>query len=83
MRNEFYFTLNLTENEHYIVEDMIRDFCSKNSIKVIYYRKFKNGHIPMYRECKIQGDIPKFIKYLQSERIKIDNINKKTVDIIN
>lgn len=53
MKTDFYFTTSLTENEHYIVEDMIRQECLKQGIEVAYYRKFKTGHVPMQRECKI------------------------------
>ncbi len=77
MKDELYFTLCLTENEHYIVEDMIRDFALKNNINVIYYRKFKNGHVPTHRECKIKGNIGKFKNFLRKERVLIENFNKK------
>lgn len=53
MKTDFYFTQNLTESEHGIVESMIREECKLRGIEVIYYRKFKTGHIPCYRECKI------------------------------
>lgn len=55
-RGELYFCLHLTENEHYIVEDEIRGFCDNLNLTMHYYRKLKDGHIPMYRECKITGD---------------------------
>lgn len=46
--NEVYLCLHLTENEHYVVEGILR-----NKFNVVYYRKLKDGHIPMYREVKI------------------------------
>jgi hypothetical protein len=64
MRNELFFTTRLTENEHFIVEDMIKDGCAKNGFDLIYYRKFKTGHVPTYRECKILGDLGKIRKML-------------------
>lgn len=73
MRNEQYFCLHLTENEHYIVEDMLRAFCNSNGLSVVYYRKLKNGHVPMYRECKITGNIGLLRGFLEKEKI-IDNI---------
>ena len=50
-----YFCLKLTENEHYVVEDMIKDWCSENGGRLIYYRVLKDGHVPMIREIKIDG----------------------------
>lgn len=76
MKNEFYFTLGLTENEHYIVEDMIREFCSDNNIEVKYYRKFKSGHVPMERECKIVGDIYKFKQWAADEHLLLENYHR-------
>lgn len=57
MYETFYFCLKLTENEHYIVEDEIRDFLKKHTddCRIIYYRKLKDGHVPMIREIKIEG----------------------------
>jgi len=52
-KTDYYFTLELTENEHSIVENMIRQECTKRGYEVLYYRKFKNGHVPCQRECKI------------------------------
>ena len=51
LKTDFFFTLCLTENEHYIVEDMIREKCLELGYEVSYYRKFNE---PMYRECKIK-----------------------------
>lgn len=77
MNKELYFTIHLTESEHYIVEVLIKEFCAKNEIKFNYYRKFKNGHQPGYRECKVTGDISKIKKFLKHEGIKFDNVNRK------
>jgi hypothetical protein len=56
LRDELYFCLTLTENEHYIVEDLIQKQCDKEGLKLQYYRKLKDGHVPTYREVKITGD---------------------------
>ena len=61
MKTDFYFTTYLTENEHCVVEMMIRDECRKRGIEVSYYRRFKTGHVPCYRECKILAE-PKIAK---------------------
>lgn len=53
MKKDFYFTLYLTESEHSIVEWMIREECAKRNINILYYRRFKTGHVGCYRECKI------------------------------
>ena len=53
--DEIYFCLYLTENEHYIVEDQLREWCTFNSLSMKYYRKLKEGHWSCYREVKIVG----------------------------
>lgn len=35
MKTDFYFTTNLTENEHYIVEDMIRNKCKELGLTTV------------------------------------------------
>ena len=75
MKTEYYFRLKLTENEHYIIEDSIKDFCNKNDLQLVYYRKMKNGHIPMVRECKITGpNIGRFIQYIKDIRLDLHMI---------
>ncbi len=64
-RSEFYFTLHLTESEHSFVESMIREYCSSQNLEMLYYRKFKTGHQPMWREAKIKGE-PSEIKKFQN-----------------
>ncbi len=75
MKHELFFTLYLTENEHYIVEGIISEECQKFGCELVYYRKFKNGHHPGYREVKIQSkeksDLNKLAAYL-SEHEGID-----------
>ena len=68
--NEFYFCLVLTENEHYIVEDMLKNICLKYDCKLKYYRKLKEGHMPTYREIKIVGkNIGHIKKYMSEQRL--------------
>lgn len=55
MTQEFRFCLKLTENEHYIVEDMIQAECDRLGLKLEFYRELEDGHVPMYREVKITG----------------------------
>jgi len=53
---ELYFTLRATADEHDIVEyDYVRPFCRRAGLELVYYRKFKTGHIPTHREIKIRG----------------------------
>ena len=69
-KDELYFCLHLTESEHYIVEDQIKNFCVNNDLTLKYYRKFKNGHIPMYREIKVIGkNLGIFKKFLKDNLI--------------
>jgi len=77
-KKEFYFTTFLTESEHSFVEGYIQGFCDlAGDVELIYYRKFKNGHEPGYREVKVVGNITKFKKYIKSINLIIDNVNKK------
>lgn len=55
-KDEHYFTLNLTEAEHNIVENELRKLCDKKGLELIYYRKMVD-HIPMFREIEIKGNI--------------------------
>jgi len=73
MSEELFFTTRLTENEHYIVENMIKDRCAKNGLNLVYYRKFKTGHVPTYRECKISGNFGKICKMLNDLGIDYNN----------
>lgn len=73
----FYFTTYLTENEHYIVADMIETECKKRGFEFVYYRKFKEGHVPMYRECKINAHKSDVVKMLEDLKIEFGNANQK------
>jgi hypothetical protein len=53
---ELYFCLHLTENEHYIASWDFQKKCEELGLTFIYYRKLKEGHVPMYREVKVKGD---------------------------
>lgn len=67
MRNEWYFCLKLTENEHHIVEGMLRNISPAS--KVVYYRELKEGHIPMIREVKVRGYINSVQAFMRKEQI--------------
>ena len=73
LKNEFYFTLYLTEDEHCFVQESIREFGKNNGFEVVYYRKLKSGHQPMRRECKIRGDVNQFIKFAHDEKLVLRN----------
>jgi len=69
--DESYFCLYLTENEHSIVAEYIREWCSKNSLTMKYYRKLKEGHCACYREVKVvgKGAAHKVSNYLQESNL--------------
>lgn len=69
MKNELYFCLNLTENEHGVIEGMLLDLCS-DKLKMNYYRELKDGHIPMYREVKFVGDIGIVRKFIKNNKLE-------------
>jgi hypothetical protein len=54
--DETYFCMDLTEGEHFVVEDMLRTFCNENGMELVYYREIKTGHIPCIREVKVRHD---------------------------
>ena len=74
---EFYFTTCLTEAEHSFVRDDIREFCNNNDMELVYYRSFKNGHVPLHREVKVRGDKGKIAQMLRELYLEPDNVNKK------
>lgn len=82
-KDEFYFTPTGSESELWIVHDIIEKFCNENEYELVYFREFKNGHEPMYRECKIIGNKYKIAKFLEENYISIQNINKKHESRIN
>lgn len=73
MKSDFYFTICATENEHSIIERIIRDACNNREIKVEYYRKLETGHVPTYRECKILASPAISKKLLSDLDIKYGN----------
>lgn len=52
---ELYFCLKLTETEHDTVSCDLSQECKRYNCYLVYYRKLKDGHVPMYREIKIRG----------------------------
>jgi hypothetical protein len=72
MNDEYYFCLRLTENEHGIVEYELREKCDELGLEMIYYRKLKEGHVPMLRETKIVGNRTSLFKlgqHMENERL--------------
>jgi len=59
MKDVFYFTLSLTENEHDIMEGILFEELDKRGYELIYYRQYKTGHVPMMREAKT--DAPRWV----------------------
>jgi hypothetical protein len=77
MNNELYIQLYYTENEHGIIEKKLKTFCNDNDLILNYYRKFKSGHIPMWRELKVTGKkLGKLIDYMNKENIKSSDYNE-------
>jgi len=70
LNDETYFCIDLTEDEHSIVEDMLRVFCSENCMELVYYRKVKTGHIPGIREVKVRHNGRNkglFLKFMEEQ----------------
>lgn len=69
---DFFFTVKLTENEHWVFEEHIDIHCLELGLSKKYYRKFKTGHVPTWRECKVIGPKPsinRFKRWLSSENL--------------
>jgi hypothetical protein len=77
MRTEYYFRLDLSENEHDCIELFLKQFCNKHDLELKYYRKIKTGHIPMIREIKVVGNnvqkVNQFIKEHSLEKFVDEN----------
>jgi len=72
MRDESYFCLDLTENEHHIIEGYILDFIERNELdlELVYYRQLKEGHVPCHREVKLRGpDLNYFQRFIDEHSI--------------
>jgi len=72
--DELYFCLHLTENEHDIVEHNIKEESEKLGLELKYYRRLKDGHVPMYREVKVVGpklSINQFKAWMKTEYIDL------------
>ena len=70
MRDELYFCLQLTENEHGVVMGELEDLCKDHDLELLYYRELKDGHVPMYREIKLKGDIGYVKGYLKKNKLE-------------
>ena len=70
MRNELYFCLHLTENEHYIICSELEELCEKHDLELLYYRQLKEGHVPMFREIKLRGEIGYVRGYIEKAKLE-------------
>ncbi len=74
-REELYFCMYLTESEHWVMQTYIEECLKDCKAELKYYRKLKDGHIPMHREIKIVGEKSaiQFIKrWLVDKKYDID-----------
>lgn len=69
MREDIYFCLDLTEDEHDVINGMLSELCQANGMELAYYREVKTGHIPMIREVKVRfnGKRPIFHRFMNAE----------------
>jgi len=70
MSDELYFCLHLTENEHGVVMGELEDLCKNHDLDLLYYRELKEGHIPMYREIKLKGNIGYVRGYIKKSKLE-------------
>lgn len=71
MREDIYFCLDLTESEHEIISSELSEVCATNGLELVYYRKLKEGHIPMIREIKVRfhGKRPIFFRFMSDKNL--------------
>jgi len=66
--DDLYFCIKLTEAEHQIGAEKLKEACDRAGVKLVFWRKLIDGHVPMFREVKVQGtqpqldEIKKFIR---------------------
>lgn len=70
---ELYARTYLTENEHWIINESIGTYCNLEGLNLHYYRKLKEGHIPMWREFKVSGERGKVLEFVDEYDTVIDN----------
>lgn len=67
--NEVYFCLTATESEHSWLHYELDWFCTEHGLDLKYYRKLKDGHVPMYREIKVTGPIYKLKEWAKENKL--------------
>lgn len=66
---EVYFCISATTSEHDVLQGLLTTYCNMHELDLMYYRKFKDGHRPMYREVKVQGKISRLIPWLKENGV--------------
>ena len=67
---EIYERIFGTDAEHHMIEHLMRDYCLRKGINLLWYRKIKNSNNPKWREIKLQGDqdaLSRFLKNFENE----------------
>jgi hypothetical protein len=76
-QEELFFTVRATYNEHSFIHLDLKEECDKRGLELKYYREFKTGHIPLYRECKIIGKQWEIKQMLEDLKILYGNYHKE------
>lgn len=76
-RDEIYFTPHGTESDHAAIEYILRKNCEALGLSMTYYRQFKNGHVPLWRECKIKGKMSDLINVWEDLGAQINYFHVK------
>lgn len=71
MKDNFYFTTSATETEHSFLYHIFKDELEKLGYELIYYRKFKTGHVPMEREVKTNAPRWIVLQICRDQKINI------------
>lgn len=53
---DLYFCIKLTEAEHTACEAKLKAECERTGAKFLFWRKLVDGHVPLFREVKVQGN---------------------------
>lgn len=71
MKEEIYFCLHLSADEHDLVATKLQDLCSNHGLELAYYREVKTEPLPCVREVKVRfkGKRSPFFKFMSDESL--------------
>ena len=71
MKDSFYFVTCGTESELSCVANDLLEKCAKEGVELVYFRTLKTGHIPTFREVKLNCEEWCALKIIRESKISI------------